>query len=151
MELDYLRFEPLICEIQIGTIQVSHLFWKKKHTLDDPEEGNDDQPKKKPKKKNENQKGNTVRNNDLLPDCNLKPNEKFGDDFHPEVKKAFKGKPPTLGGEGICQKYHSMSICHDECMFKNTHRALTGETADNWRRFCLFYKDEKKHRQHNGK
>ena len=135
----------------MGTIQISHLFSKKKHTLGDPEDDKDEHPTKKPKKNKRNKKGNTVRNNDLLPDCALKPNKKFGDVFHPEVKKAFKGKSPTLGGEEICQKFHSMGICHDECKFKNTHKSLTGETAENWRRFCLFCKDEKKRRNNSGK
>ena len=151
IELDYLRFGSIIREIQMGTIQMSHLFSVKKHNLTEQDDDPDEQPKKKPKKKTRNQKGNTVRNNDVLPDCSLKPNEKFGNVFHPEVKKAFKGKPPTLGGEEICQKYHSMGVCHDECKFKGTHKILTGETANNWRKFCLFCKDEMKRRNNNGK
>ena len=75
----------------MGTIQVSHLFRKKKLISEDSDEDGDEQPKKKTKKKNRNQKENTVRNNDLLSDCTLKPNEKFGDVFHPEVIKGFKG------------------------------------------------------------
>ena len=51
-----MRFGPLIREIQMGTIKISHLFSKTKHTLEDPKEDSDEQPKKKPKKKNKNKK-----------------------------------------------------------------------------------------------
>ena len=71
IELDYLRFGALIREIQMGTIQVSHLFRKKKLISEDSNEDGDEQPKEKTKKENRNQKGNTVRNNDLLSDCTL--------------------------------------------------------------------------------
>jgi hypothetical protein len=56
-----------------------------------------------------------------------------------------------VGGLTVGNTFRSLGICHDECNFKNSHKTLVGETAEDWRKLCLFCKDEKKRRQHNGK
>ena len=138
-------------EIQMGSFQISHLFQGKKRQPEEPDDDKDDNPGKKKRMRNKHNKGETVRNRNLIPNCALKPNKKFGDIFHSEVKRAYKGKIPKLGSEEICQKFHSLGICHDECSVKSSHKTLVGETAEDWRKFCLFCKDERKRKQNNGK
>jgi hypothetical protein len=101
IDLDALRFSNLLREIQMGIFQISHLFQTKKRQTEEPDDDKGDHTGKKKRKKNKNNKGETVRNKNLIPDCALKFNEKFGDIFHPEVKRAYKGKLPKLGGEDV--------------------------------------------------
>ena len=138
----------------MGTFTISHLYKKNKRELDtsDDEQGGGTGQKKKKKKVNRRGHGETVRNHGNLPsDYALKSNEKFGDIFHPEIKKAYKGNTPKLGDEEICQRFHSLGVCHSECKFKNTHKQLPADAADDFRKFCLFCKDEKKRRNAAGK
>ena len=84
----------------MGIFTVSHLYNKKKrdHDISDDDKGGTGPTKKR--KRNKRGQGETVRNHGSLPpDCALKSNEKFGDIFHPEIKKAYKGNTPKLGDE----------------------------------------------------
>ena len=137
----------------MGIFTVSHLYKKNKreHEISDEDKGGAG-PTKKKKKVNKRGQGETVRNHgNLPPACALNSNEKFGDIFHPDIKKAYKGDTPKLGNEEIYQRFHSLGVCYAECKFKNTHRKLPAEAADDFRKCCLFCKDERKRRNAAGK
>ena len=139
-------------EIQMSTFPISHLFKPRKNKREfneDSYQGNNNN-KKQRFNRQQDQKGDVERCSDLIPECSLSPEEKFGDVFHPSIKRSFSGTIPKLDNEEICHRYHSLGTCHSNCRFKKSHKKLPQQVASEWKIFCRHCKDENKRRSSAG-
>ena len=93
-----------------------------------------DSPQKKKKNPNKGQCGDAVTNNNIIKDCHLDSDGKFGAVFHPKNKKSFEGEIPLTDGEEIC-RFHSTAVCFSNCHFKNSHKKLPATIVLLWKAF----------------
>lgn len=118
---------------------------KSNHWSDDDSdvESEVEAPKKKKKKtKKKKDKGtSTVFNEDIIQQCKLRPDERFGSVFHPKNKKAFTGTIPMLNDEEICHRFHSTGYCSKTCKFSKSHVPLPSPVDNQWITFSSFCRE----------
>jgi len=96
--------------------------------------GNDNSPSNNDTKKKD-KRGEKVTNNNMVECLKVPSHLKYGDIFHPEMRKGVEVVNHADGTER-CNNWHHRGFCYSKCRFRNSHsKTLSADEIDKCKAF----------------